>query len=268
MNNIYISCMYNIGDKERGDLKNKKNILLDEYINSFKILITKVNKLIVFVDNEIYKNIKIFENNNIKIINIELEKTYFYKYKNEIVNALKKMDEKNIKNSLLFKTKNYDIISLYIIIISNKIWFFEKVKEIYKDIKQLIWIDFGVFRHKNMINENYIFKNENIKKTDKMLLFINSLEKNIKVSINNININDTLYLINKSRTEIGATIFIINREYVSKIFDIYDKKVKLLLENNTITTEQGILTLIAKDNNDLFDYIQSSYNNVVMKFFN
>lgn len=126
----------------------------NNYVNYGNVLLkAKINK-IIFTDEEMYKKINQYENENTKIILTNKEDDiYLYKYLN-ILDNFKVNTTSTLKDTLE-----------YMFINCNKTEVIRKAIELnYFNTEDFIWLDFGI-RHvfKNNSDEEFIKKNRKLK---------------------------------------------------------------------------------------------------------
>lgn len=198
----------------------------------------KENILIIYTDNYTYALIKnIFDNNNnIKIIFLDLNNFKYYKYIDFFNNCTKLTEEHDIDPKLL-------LIWLERVIILN-------------NIKNLIksdfysFVDFGYFRDVN-IYDNF-FKNNILLNKDKIYYCL--------IKNDNIYIKNEILLYYKINNEypikndgmIGGGFLIIHHDKINFYINLFENKILSYINNNRlIKDDQIIITDIIFDKNNI-----------------
>lgn len=216
---------------------------IDKYLKD-GILLLKANiPKIIFIDENIYDELKIYENELTSIIPIQKSKWYFNEYKDSLVNF-----DLNSNN----KTK--DTLE-YMFTICNKTECIKKGIELnFFNTNSFIWIDFGIrYIFKNDSDESFIEKIEKLKDKD--------YEKIRIGSIWDLN-NSYNYDIYKEVTwYFAGGVFGGKKE---KLIDFADKTknkcIQVMIEQKTLMWEVNIWYLVYLENPTLLDCYKCDHN--------
>ena len=187
-------------------------------------------------------------NKNIKLVILNIEDFYNYKYKNKWIENHEKNDLLN--NNSKFKT-DWKLNMLW----SEKISFVKKtIEEKYFETDWYGWCDIGYFRCRNNdINISEISKWPNSKK-------IENLNKNkihyALINNNKLYINNLLKIINNknsiglpenpipsNQSSIAGGFFLITKENINWWHKIYDEKLKLYFQHNYLVKDDQIIII-------------------------
>ena len=230
--------------------KNKNQIWIDNFLNNVKSF-----KLIIYTNEESYYMIEKFNNNqNIKIIKLELWEFYNFKYRDFwINNHINNLDINNLVDSR-----------------ANMIWN-EKiflVKRSYENKyflgKWYGWIDIEYFKFtewKNKLYNNWP-NYEKVKKLNKEKIYYIKINNN-KLFMNNLHIlvsdKNELGLpkheIPNNQRSIATGFFLIYYEKINWYSNLYNNKIKLYLENNRLINNDKIIVI---------DNIFSNFKNFIL----
>tara|TARA_R110002050_G_scaffold1463_1_gene10452 strand:- start:75 stop:3308 length:3234 start_codon:yes stop_codon:yes gene_type:complete len=256
--NTFCTFWFGIGEENISDVKGSSRTN-KPYLDSFNKLINKCDKLYVWCDSSMYKDIKHLKNDNIIIKQKNITELPLYNKKSEIINSLNEMyknKDKTMYSYLLKNHKNIEAIANYLIMVNSKFYMIKTIKDINPFNSHLFsWIDFGIHQHNFEIN-NY---NKFIPKhTETLNICCNYDDLNTKLDI-----EDKLYIYGTQKTEFACGLFTINLKFIDNFIENYYKYLNSLLSlKNLISTEQPILTLFCSVY-DLFNTIdihQGSYN--------
>lgn len=215
-------------------------------------LLTSVNnfKLVIYTDKKSLDMIEKYKNNpNIKIILLELEEFYNYKYKDFWI--------KNHKiNTGLNTLVDWKVNMLW----NEKIAFVEKTyKNNYFSGDWYGWIDIGYFRNGSLLNWPNPLKIQELKK-DKIYYarvnnnneYINNL---IKLILNKDNLGLPKNDIPANQISIAGGFFLINYNLINWYKNLHDTKLKLYIDNNKLVKDDQIIVI---------DNIVSNFNKFVI----
>ena len=203
-------------------------------------LLSSVNnfKLVIYTDKKsVYMVEKYIINPNIKIVLLELEEFYNYKYKDFWI---KNYEKNHNLNTLV----DWKVNMLW----NEKIAFVEKTfKNNYFSGDWYGWIDIGYFRDRPLSNWPNPLKIQQLKK-DKIYYarvnnnneYINNLKKLI-LDKNNIGLpkND----IPANQVSIAGGFFLINQNLIDWYKNLYDTKLKLYIDNNKLVKDDQIIVI-------------------------
>jgi len=247
-NNTFCTFWFDIGNKNISDVKNNLRSK-QTYLNSFNKLTNKCDKIYVWCDDSLYKDIKHFQNDNIIIKQKNITELPLYNKKSEIVNSLTVMykNKEKTRYSRLFKDHgNIEAIANYLIIINSKFYMIKTIKDINPFNSHLFsWIDFGILQH------NFGFNNYN-KFTPNYTETLNiCCNYNNDISSTKVTIPDRLYIYNDNylNIEFLFSVFTLNINFIDFINKHFYDYLLSLLSQNYISTEQTIFTLFYKNFN-------------------
>lgn len=249
-----VTMIYNIREKENNQSDCIHNHKLETYLNySKEFILTLPYPLIIFTDDDILiKMIKEerTQNNLLEktvIYKMPLEETYFYKD----LDSLKELQTKfHIYNGVIDHET-----PLYIILTNNKFDFLEKAIE-YNPFQSshFVWIDFGV---------NHVAQN-----TDCIHDWINKLPDKIKqMCINpyleNINDKEMFQIIYH---HMAGGLFSGSIENILNYSRLFKEKTKQIYEDNWYQLEEAVMTIIQRENPELFDLYFGDYQGIVSNY--
>jgi hypothetical protein len=244
---IFSTCWYIL--KAKFD-KNKYGEWIDNLLNNVKNF-----KLIIYTNRESYYMLEKYENNeNIKIIKLELWEFYNFKYRDFWI----KNHEKNIELNRLVDSR---VNMLW----NEKIFLVKRSYENkYFSGEWYGWIDIGYFRNTKWdikVDDNWPNKDkvDNLNK-DKIYyakvnnnkLFMNNLYKLISDKNEN---GLPKQEIPANQISIAGGFFLIYYDKIDWYSKLHDEKVKLYIENNRLIKDDQIIVI---------DNIFSNFNNFIL----
>lgn len=244
---VFSTCWYIL--KAKFD-KNKYGEWIDNLLNNVKNF-----KLIIYTNEESYYMVEKYKNNeNIKIIKLELWEFYNFKYRDFWI-------KNHEKNTNLNKLVDSRVNMLW----NEKIFFVKKSYDNkYFSGDWYGWIDIGYFRNTkwdiklddywpnkdkvdNLNKEKIYYAKVN---NDK--LFMNGLYKLI---LDKDEKGLSKREIPSNQTSIAAGFFLINYDKINWYSKLHDEKVKLYIENNRLIKDDQIIVI---------DNIFSNFKNFVL----
>lgn len=231
--------------------KNKYNNNIEIYLYWINNFLPNCNSnMIIFTNKDCYEFIKKMRINHLdktKIIILEIEDFYTYKYYNYWLNDLNRDPEKNLHN-----------INLYMI------WN-EKCKFIEKSIilnpfntDYFIWSDIGIIRDPKYIDLIKTFPNNNILNTiDNSKMYMLYIDCYNDIPYDNDIVLDGASEMFLYKNYIGGTIFFGHKDifniYIKKYYDMLDK----FIENKYFAgKDQSIISCVYFNNKELFNLIK------------
>jgi hypothetical protein len=225
--------------------------------------------LVVYTNKESYKMLKKYNKNpNIKIILVEFEEFYNYKYKEQFV--------KNHNNTVLKNLIDWKLNMLW----SEKISFVKKtIEHKYFDTEYYGWCDIGYFRGRpNDINVDLIKTWPNTLKISKLNKdkvhygIINNNQEYMNFIImmlrNRLGNGLPMHQLPQNQLSVAGGFFILTRNKIDWWFKEYDKKLNLYLTNNYVVKDDQMLIIdcISQNINDfeLYTEEEEKYDNWFM----
>ena len=248
-----VTTYYNIRKMENNSLDNVKtdsNYL--ELANQF-ILQLPYNLIIFIDDNEEYEYIYSFiiEKRLYKektfIYKESFKETFFYKDINKINDLSKKY---MIYNRNLNKDTPH-----YVILNYNKFYFMEKAIEInYFNSTHFLWLDFGI---------NHVAKNPEI-----IHDWIFKIPNKIKQMCLNPYLENDDYKIffRYIYHHTSGGLFSGNIENMKKYIQLFKNKVEQLYSDNWYQIDETIMTMIQRENPDLFEFYYGDYQGIISNY--
>ena len=248
-----ITTYYDIRKRENNE--NNKTIKQHEkYFDlASNFILSLPYPLIIFIDidNTYLENtIKNIRKDLIKftyIYKISFEDTYFYRYKNIISDI---QQQYIIYNS----DKNKDT-PLYISLTNNKFFFIEEaIKHNFFNSSHFIWMDFGI---------NHVAKN--VQDIHKWILNIPDKIKQLCLNpyIENDNRKDFFHNIYHHT---AAGLFTGSREYMLQYTILFKTAFEKILNENWYQLDEAIMTIIQRDNPDLFQLYYGDYEGIISNY--
>jgi len=251
----------------------KSKFSLNKYEEWFSNLLLNVKyfNLVIFTNNKSKYLLEkyINNNNNIKIILLELPQFYNYKYKdywikNHLSNNL-------LNDNSIYKT-NWELNMLY----SEKISFIKNVMHNkYFDTEWYGWLDIGYFRGRNNDIPNYMISkwpNHNkIKSLNKNKIHYGNVCNNneyenklFKLILNKNNKGLPINPIPEGQMSVAGGFFLIYKNNIEWWFETYTQKLELYFKNNYLVKDDQMIIIdcivnnlkkfnIHKENNIMFD---------------
>ena len=196
-------------------------------------------KLIIYTNKESYFMLEKYKkNDNIKIILLELEEFFNYKYKEFWINN-------HLKNIYLNSKVSWDVNMLW----NEKIYLVKKsFKEKYFDGEWYGWIDIGYCRDKNLNGSWPNYDKINLLNKDKIYYAQvngNNEEMNYLTRIIlNKNINGLPNIeIPPNQVSIAGGFFLIYNTKIDWYEKIYTEKLKLYIDNNKLIKDDQIIVI-------------------------
>jgi hypothetical protein len=219
---------------------------VEEYIEFGKhFLLADINK-VIFIDEILYDNLSIYENEKTKFIKINKQTIYLYSYIDKIINF-----------SLGGADHTKDTLD-YIIIMCNKTeWVKEAIEmDLYKT-DQFVWVDFGIRYIFNCSDHEYRSKIEslNCKSYD-----------NVRIaSIWDLNVQSNKDCYAAVMWYFAGGVFGGPKDKLLLFSELMKKKCLDIIEaKGTLTWEVNIWYLIYQENNCLFDRYYCDHNNSII----
>ncbi len=247
------TCWYELKSKFDKKIYEKwiSNLLLN--VNNFNLVIYSDSKSInIFnnylkLDSHLTDNYYNTSNPKIKLIILELDELYNYKYKNYWI--------KNHKNNSQLNSKiDWKLNMLW----SEKISFVKKtIENKFFDSKYYGWVDIGYFRcrpkprgdisYYNILNWPNVNKLKNLNSNYIHYALVNNNHNYIKFLYNLINNkNDKNLPINPippNQVSVAGGFFILTKNLIDYWFNLYDNKLKLYFQNNYLVKDDQIILI-------------------------
>ena len=247
-----VTSFYNIRKKEKNELNTRT---ITKYLELASNFILKLPyPLIIYVDNDDDDIINfINENRNdykkLTILRkINIEDTKYYKYYERL---------KQIQSE--YKIYNLDEkkdTPLYITLTNNKFFFLESaVKMNPFESSHFIWMDFGInhcARNCEKIHEWILQVPDKIKQ-----LCINPFIENCNYKEFFTNIYHHL----------ASGVFSGSAENIIKYCELFEIKTKEIYNEGWYQLEEAVMTIIERDNPNLFDLYYGDYNSIISNYF-
>lgn len=259
MNDNYptiVTMFYDVRKLENSNINDNRQ--KDKYLDLSKQFILKLPyPLIIFVDenkdgedkeliNIIYSEREKYLDKT-EIIKINLEKTYFYKY----INQIKDLQQKFIIHNGDLKHET----PLYITLTNNKFFFMETaINKNPFNSSHFIWCDFGinhVARDCEKIHEWILFVPDKIKQ-----LCINPYLEDVKDKDIFCNIYH----------HIAGGFFSGSSKNLLKYCELFKQKVEQIYNEEWYQLEEAIMTIIQKENYDLFEPYYGDYQGIISNY--
>jgi len=247
-----VTMIYNIREKEKDQTNCIHNHKIDKYLNlSKQFMLTLQYPIIIFTDdNEIIEFIKNERKNSENITFIyekKFEDTYFYEYRERLIDLQKKY---NILNgSIQHETP------LYIILNNNKFYFLEKaIEQNPFNSSHFLWMDFGI-NHVALNTEiihDWIFDiPDKIKQ-----LCINPYVEN----------EDHKHFFRYIYHHTAGGLFSGNIENMKKYISLFKKKVIEMYNDDWYQIDEAVMTIVQRENPELFDFFYGDYQGIVSNY--
>jgi hypothetical protein len=225
------------------NIKNKHD---DKFFTWFKNTLQINCPYVFFCSKEMIEIIKKYRNGlPTYFIECNIEEFYTYKYKNEVLTHPKhcpSVELNLIWNEKIFLLQKASIINPY-----NSEYF--------------IWVDAGLCTYRHTSPPSTIFPN------------INKLKYLSKDKFNYSSSELTIYDENKFNTSntlhhhISGT-YVLHKNIIEKVVELYKTYLdKLVLNKNTLITDQIVLTHIYNDNKELFYKLCDGYGEIVRNLY-
>jgi len=219
---------------------------VEEYIEFGKhFLLADINK-VIFIDETLYDNLSIYENEKTKFIKINKQTIYLYAYIDKIINYL---------HYGLNETK--DTLD-YLIIMCNKTeWIKEAIElDLYKT-DQFVWVDFGI---------RYIFDCTDIEYRSKIESLNCKLYDKVRIaSIWGLDMQINYDCYAAVMWYFAGGVFGGPKDKLLLFSELMKKKCLDIIEaKGTLTWEVNIWYLIYQENNGLFDRYYCDHNNSII----
>lgn len=245
-----VSAFYDIRSKDihNPNVSRKKNTYL-ELANQF--ILKLPYPLIIFTDDNQVK--EFIENSRINFKDITyiyflpFENTFFFKYIN-------KLEELRNSFNIINGNKNHET-PLYITLNNNKFDFIDKSIDLNPfQSSHFIWIDFGI---------NHVAKN-----TEKIHEWIINIPDKIKqLCINpfleNGNHKDIFQYIYHHT---AGGLFSGSSSNLKKYSELFKNKIEQIYSENWYQIDEAIMTIIQRENSDLFDLFYGDYHGIISNF--
>ena len=232
-NTIVSSFLINVNSSNR----------LEKYLKDGILLLKAKIPKIIFIDENIYDELKIFENEFTTIISIKKTDWYFNDYKEYLTNF-----------NLNSNNKTKDSLE-YMFTMCNKTEWMKKAIELnYYNTDSFIWIDFGI-RHifQNESDESFIQKIEQLKNKEYEKIRIGSIW-----DLNNLYLLD---IYKDIAWYFAGGVFGGNKYFLNEFAEKTKKKcIQIMIGQNTIMWEVNIWFLIYLENVSLFDWYSCNHN--------
>ena len=249
-----VTMFYDIRKKENSNPQDNRQF--NKYIELANNFILKLPyPLIIFVDDsdndELIKFISSSRAKYVKnthIYKIKFEETYYYKY----------LDTLHIlqnKFTILNGDMNHET-PLYIILNNNKFFFMECVIKLnIFNSSHFIWMDFGI---------NHVALDcDNIHK------WILTIPDNIK----QLCINPYLESIDNKQMfqyiyhHTAGGLFSGSIDNILKYCELFKKQTEQIYDNEWYQIDEAVMTMVQRDNPDLFDLYYGDYNGIISNYF-
>jgi hypothetical protein len=215
----------------------------EKYLKDGILLLKAKIPKIIFIDENIYDELKKYENDSSCIIPIKKKDLYFNDYKDSLENF-----DLNTNN----KTKD----SLeYMFTMCNKTEWIKKAIELNKfDTDSFIWIDFGIrYIFKNDSDESFIEKIEKLKDKE--------YEKIRIGSIWDIHVHYSLNIYKDISWYFAGGVFGGKKELLLEFADkTKNKCIEVITEQKTIMWEVNIWYMIYLENQSIFNCYKCDHN--------
>ena len=247
-----VTMFYNIREKENNKYKSEFNRSIDTYFELAKNFILQLPyNLIIFTDDEKCINFIEKERTHFKektyIYNESFEQTYFYKY-------IDKLNELQSKFKILNGHLDHET-PYYIILNNNKFDFIDKAINLNPfNSSHFIWMDFGI---------NHVARNTEL---------INEWIYSIPDKIKQLCINPyTECHAPKKYFEIihhntAGGLFTGSKENLLKYSELFKEKTEEIYNDNWYQIDEAIMTLVQKENPDLFDLFYGDYQGIISNY--
>jgi len=220
---------------------------LEKYIKDGILLLKAKIPKIIFVDEIIYNQLKMYENDLTRIISIKKTDWYFQDYLDSITNFDLNTNNKT-KDSLEF-----------IFTMCNKTEWIKKAIELnYFNTESFIWIDFGIrYIFKEDSDDSFIEKIEKLKDKDYENIRIGSIWNCNKHYLFNIYKDITWYF--------AGGVFGGKKEKLIEFAEkTKNKCIEVITEQKTLMWEVNIWYLIYMENPSLFDCYKCDHNKTLI----
>ncbi len=253
MNNFptIVTSFYNIRKKENNEVNTRT---IRKYLELASEFILKLPyPLIIFLDNNDYDIIDFVNKNRESfkkitfIRKINIEDTEYYKYYEKL---------KQIQNeyTIFNLDKNKDT-PLYITLTNNKFFFLKSaIKMNPFESSHFIWMDFGI--------------NHCARSCEKIHEWILKVPDKIKQLCINPFIEDVDYkfFFQNIYHHLASGVFSGSSQNMIKYCDLFEYKIQEIYNNNWYQLEEAIMTIISRENPDLFDLYYGDYNGIISNY--
>jgi hypothetical protein len=250
-----VTMFYNIRKKENGNESDNRQ--MNKYMTLAKeFILTLPYPLIIFIDEsdneelvEIINTARIHFSNKTLIIPMKLESTYYYQYYDRLHEL-----QKN------FYIMNGDVkheTPLYIILNNNKFFFIEQaIQQNPFSSSHFVWMDFGI---------NHVSLNS--EKIHEWILKVPDKIKQLCINPYIENTNEKEFFSFIYHHTAGG-LFTGSAENLLKYADLFKKKVEHIYNDNWYQIDEAIMTMVQRDNPELFSLFYGDYQGIISNYFN
>ena len=250
MNYTIVTCLYDLKKRDNTEKRRDIKFYLD-LTQDFEC------NIVIYTEPGLKDEIlKRKTKGNIKIIERDFEQLEYYKKYNQ-----------SFKDELKYSIKDDKNTNNYFILTWNKFMFMKEcIENNYFNTDYFYWLDYGlqhVFNEKgNNPKINTLL--ENFEKIEKkgiekiIFMILNDLNPNI---INNENFYNRLY------QYCAGGIFGGKKDNFIKVIELFDNKVKELIDKKIVSTEEHIMADVIYNNKDLFELSYGDYYELIDNFY-
>jgi hypothetical protein len=247
-----VTMFYEIRKMENSNVNDNRQ--KNKYLDLSKQFLLKLPyPLIIFTDENETELIETIHTERVKymertkIINVNLENTYFYKHLNKIEELQKK-----------FVIHNGDLkheTPLYIVLNNNKFFFLETaINENPFNSSHFIWCDLGI----NHVSLDY-------EKIHEWILFVPDKIKQLCINPYIENVLSKDMFCNIYHHTAGG-LFSGSKENLLKYCDLFKEKVEQIYSEDWYQIDEAIMTIVQRENPDLFELFYGDYKGIISNY--
>ena len=245
-----VTSLYDIRSIENNNGDVKK---MDHYIQMGKQLLELEIPIIVYTEEKLISKILELRPKELcgilKIVSVPLEESPFYKDYQRIKDNFNKFEIMN-----RYKDKD---TPLYYIVNNNKFNCIKSAIELnpFKST-HFLWMDFGICNNV-----------KNIQNIRRWIYAVPDKIKQMEINpfIENVNYKEYFKLI---RHNIAGSLFSGSKDFLLKYCNLFSVKLNLILNEGWHQLDEAVMTIIAKENPDMFDHYYGDYQNLVSGYDN
>lgn len=246
-----VTALYDIRSKEDNNSDNVRK--LDHYLKLGSELLKLEIPIIIFTEANILDRIKELRpkefDNITKIITVDLEDTLFYKDIHRLKNNLNKFKITNINTE--------KDTPLYFIVNNNKFYFIsQSIEQNPFDSSHFLWMDFGICH--------------NVKNINQIRRWIHSVPNKIRQMeinpyIENISYKEYFKTIYHN---VAGSLFSGSIENLKQYCELFNHKWDQILNEEWCQLDEAIMTIVIKENSNMFEHYYGDYPNLISGYDN
>lgn len=291
----FVTMLFNITDSQEkheilstdGNAHHLKRVYKDYYIDSLEKLCSKFENIVVFCDKECADNL---DTPNAKVMITSIDELPYYQQFCKLKDLFSQLPnrvfyKKNINADIEGTESNFHDRALYASVVLSKQHIMSKAAELIST-EYLCWLDAGLFAKDHLYLWDGWDGNITATPEDSKIRIICSRNPILKQTLQDIRattLKDAVFcrrpftisfrwLCALFGREIGpvpqvsGAYQLMKKTECVRFEQLYNEYVQRIMDRNLICYEQGVLTLMLKENPDLFDVVYSGRNMITAGF--